>query len=382
MNKRTMFIIGAVSAALLTSAGAVDANPTRHNIYVDGVKVNGAAYTINGNNYFKLRDLAAMVNGTEKQFEVTWDENAKAIGLLSNKPYTLVGGEMGAVSAAKQNASPSKASVSKDGVKANYAGYTINSNNYYKLRDVFQDMNIGVKWDEANQRVDILTAVGYGEEDKAEVTDPVEPTEPTDPVTPTEPTTPTTPSNPSNSTSDTDSDGWTILRDYRQSGDSGIRSANMGSSASPKCYYYPSYGKYSKEYQNLLDTCGEEIITRTIKYYTFCSQTGEKDNLSGFPVEIKVVDDRVSPNRWWNITTLYIDTGRGEFQLKMPKSIYDKVQSGEQVLTVSGSGIETVSQQTVINGKTYDIMGNRITAGAIRDDNPARIGLMLTYYSK
>lgn len=41
MNKRTMFMIGVVSAALLTSAGAVNATPTKNTTYVDGTKVNG-----------------------------------------------------------------------------------------------------------------------------------------------------------------------------------------------------------------------------------------------------------------------------------------------------------------------------------------------------
>lgn len=373
MNKRTMFMIGAVSAALLTSAGAVDAKPTSHSVYVDGKQVNCAAYAINGNNYFKLRDLAAMVNGTEKQFEVTWNENQKAINLLSNKPYTTVGGEMGAVPAGAKDAKVTSSVIYKDGKKENYAAYNINENNYFKLRDIAEAFNIGVKWDAANQRVDVLTNVGYGEEDTGNTTVPEKPSAPT---------TPTTPSNPSNSTSNADSDGWTILRDYRQTGDSGIRSANMGNAQDLMCYYYPSYGKYSAQYQNLLDTCGEEIITRTIKYYTFCSQTGEKDNLSGFPVEIDVVDDRVSPNRWWNATTVYIDAGRGEFQLKMPKSIYDKIQSGEQVLTIAGTAIETTSQRTVIDGNTYEILGSRITAGDIREGNPSTMGIRLDYCNK
>ena len=151
----------------------------------------------------------------------------------------------------------------------------------------------------------------------------------------------------------------------------------MGGSSSLKCYYYPSYGKYSAQYQNLLDTCGEEIITRTIKYYTFCSQTGEEDNLSGFPVEIDVVDNRVSPNRWWNAATVYIDAGLGEFQLKMPKSIYDKIQSGEQVLTVAGTAIETTSQRIVINGNTYEILSSGITASDVRESNSTRMGIRL-----
>ena len=85
-----MFMIGVVSAALLTSAGAVNATPTKNTIYVDGTKVNGAAYMINNNNYFKLRDVAAMVNGSTKQFEVSWNETNKRIDLTTNKAYTVV----------------------------------------------------------------------------------------------------------------------------------------------------------------------------------------------------------------------------------------------------------------------------------------------------
>ena len=88
----------------------------------------------------------------------------------------------------------SKALVFKDGTKAAYTGYTIADNNYYKLRDLCKDMDIGVKYDNATKRVDILTTVGYGDEDSA--TTPTEPTTPTTPEQPTTPTQPTTPSKP------------------------------------------------------------------------------------------------------------------------------------------------------------------------------------------
>lgn len=142
MNKRTMFMIGVVSAALLTSAGAVNATPTKNTIYVDGTKVNGAAYMINNNNYFKLRDVAAMVNGSTKQFEVSWNETNKRIDLTTNKAYTVVGGEMALPSSAVKTAKESKASVFKDGNKADYTGYNISDNNYYKLRDLCKDRKI------------------------------------------------------------------------------------------------------------------------------------------------------------------------------------------------------------------------------------------------
>ena len=367
-----MFMIGAVSAALLTSAGAVDAKPTSHSVYVDGKQVNCAAYAINGNNYFKLRDLAAMVNGTEKQFEVTWNENQKAISLLSNKPYTTVGGEMGAVPAGAKDAKVTSSVIYKDGKKENYAAYNINENNYFKLRDIAEAFNIGVKWDATNQRVDVLTNVGYGEEDNAGNT--------TEPTAPAEPTTPTTQGSSSNS-SNKDGD-YQVISDYRQEGDEGIRSVNLGGTVSGPMYiFYPSYDHYSAQYQNLLDTCGEEIVTKTIYYNTYCNQTLEDGTLSGFPVEVDVVDNRIKPNTWWNVKTIYVSSGEGSFELKMPKSIYEKILAGNSnVLTLAGTAIEDGGMKTVINGKKYELSSDRITALNIRDSKPTRMRISLNYY--
>lgn len=376
MNKRTMFMVGVVSAALLTSAGAVNATPTKNTIYVDGTKVNGAAYMINNNNYFKLRDIAAMVNGSTKQFEVSWNETNKRIDLTTNKAYTVVGGEMALPSNAVKTAKESKASVFKDGNKADYTGYNISDNNYYKLRDLCKDMNIGVKFDLATNRVDILTTVGYGEEDNAgNTTEPTTPPESTTPTTPTKPT----PDNSSNS-NDGDENYKTIV-DYRQPGDKGIRSVNLGGTVSGPMYkFYPSYDHYSVQYQNLLDTCGEDIITKTIYYNTYCSQTGEDGTLSGFPMEVKVVDDRLEENTWFLAKTIYVDAGEGSFELKMPKSIYEKILSGDRnVLMVSGSAIEDGGMRTIINGNTYQLNGNPVVASDVRDSKPTRVRFSMSY---
>jgi len=102
----TMLAIGAIPAALAHSptitvaepiaamASTVQAKPSTHQVYVDGQKVNIAAYTINGSNYFKLHDIAMALNGTLRQFEVAWDNEKKAISLLLEQPYTPDGSEL------------------------------------------------------------------------------------------------------------------------------------------------------------------------------------------------------------------------------------------------------------------------------------------------
>ena len=379
-KKRTLAIAAGLSALMMACAGAANtatATPTGNSIYVDGKQVNGAAYMINSNNYFKLRDIAAMVNGSAKQFEVSWNQTKKRIDLTTNKAYTVVGGELALPSATTKTAKESTAVVYKDGAKVNYTGYTIADNNYYKLRDLCKDMDIGVKYDNATKRVDILTTVGYGKEDAATT-----PTTPTEPTTPTTPEQPSTPSKPDNSTSSSDELGPRDC-DYRQPGDKGLKSVNCGSSVNPKYYFYPSYGNYTKDYQAYLDNCGEEIVTKTIYYYTYCTQTSEKDVLDGFPVEIMVSDANVTQGKKLvSVMLQYIDSPTGSFTLKMPKSMYERTMAGEWVFRVKGTNLENVNMKTTINGKLYEIVGAKINGSDVRDIKPTRIRLELAYYSE
>lgn len=139
------------------------ATPTASKVLVNNVPVTFEAYTINGNNYFKLRDIAKVLSGTDKQFDITWDANYLFITLLSGKAYTEVGGELKAGDGKEKTAVISPARVYKD--KGNTAlavtTYTINGNNYFKLRDIAQALDFGVTWDAATKTVGIDTKTGY-----------------------------------------------------------------------------------------------------------------------------------------------------------------------------------------------------------------------------
>ena len=140
---------------------ALKATPTASKVLVNGQPISFDAYTINGNNYFKLRDLAKAVNGTQKQFDITWDGEKKTINLISQKTYTIVGGEMVTGNGKEKSPVLNTSIIYKDGEEVSLNAYTIDGNNYFKLRDIAQAFNIGVTWDGTTNTVTIDTTTGY-----------------------------------------------------------------------------------------------------------------------------------------------------------------------------------------------------------------------------
>ena len=156
------------STLIVSASAAMTATPTSSTVLVNNQSVSFDAYTINSNNYFKLRDLAQAVNGTEKQFEVGWDGANNAISLTTGKSYTPVGGELtkSGLSGA-QSATLSTSAVYIDGVKVDLTAYTIGGFNYFKLRDIAGKIDFGVGWDGSANTITIDTSVSYTPEASA-----------------------------------------------------------------------------------------------------------------------------------------------------------------------------------------------------------------------
>ena len=64
------------------AASGVTAVPSSQPIYVDGRQVQMEAYNINGNNYVKLRDIAALVD-----FGVNWNSATRSVEIDTDSPY-------------------------------------------------------------------------------------------------------------------------------------------------------------------------------------------------------------------------------------------------------------------------------------------------------
>lgn len=127
---------------------------------VNGKSVAVDAYTIGGNNYINIRDLATMVNNTEKNFNVTWDSAKNVITLISGKTYTSVG-EIAKGDGAAKTATLTNSKIFVDGGEVSMTAYTIGGNIYFKLRDVMQIFDIHVGWDSATSTTTINTKESY-----------------------------------------------------------------------------------------------------------------------------------------------------------------------------------------------------------------------------
>ena len=118
------------------AAEQASANPSTANLTVDGKAVDCAAYTIGGNNYFKLRDLAALLNGTAMQFEVGFDASTQSVSLSSGKAYTPVGSELAAAGSEAVSAAESSWKLVVDGNAVSRKMQMIGWSNYVTLQDL------------------------------------------------------------------------------------------------------------------------------------------------------------------------------------------------------------------------------------------------------
>ena len=141
-----------------TFASNVLVNQTKSQVYVDGMAIEFEAYLIEGNNYFKLRDIAKAVNGSSKQFDVSWDETNKSINLISGKAYTIVGGELVKGDGTPKTAIPYSNLIYKDGIQINdLKAYTINGSSFFRLKDLAEKFEITVTYNMETKAVSINT---------------------------------------------------------------------------------------------------------------------------------------------------------------------------------------------------------------------------------
>ncbi len=130
-------------------------------LYVNGISKTLNAVNIKGNNFLKLRDLAYLLDGTSKQFNVTYTESTNTAHIQSltgyvndpknpvNQPITLTRPQL------------SSQKVTLDGKSAYPITYNVAGSNYVNLRQVCAMLDIGLTYSASTNTVAIVTTTGY-----------------------------------------------------------------------------------------------------------------------------------------------------------------------------------------------------------------------------
>jgi len=137
------------------AAGKVQLSPQK--LSVNGSdNIDCEKYNIDGSNYFKLRDLAYLLSGTENQFEVGYSDGV--VSITTGKPYTANGSELVTGKDKSSTAVVSKQTIIIDGVKdSSLAAYNIGGNNYFKLRDLGNAVGFNVDFNSSTNTAIVST---------------------------------------------------------------------------------------------------------------------------------------------------------------------------------------------------------------------------------
>lgn len=138
--------------------------PTAQRVSVNGGEAKTLfAYNSSGFNYIRIRDLAALLSGTEKQFDVEYDESAYTVNIIPDKPYSSDGTEMTQIEEIKTAGQKSSGTffLMYDGEPVQSIGGAmfINGWNCYRLRGLVEAgvLDLKIDYDAENDIVIIWT---------------------------------------------------------------------------------------------------------------------------------------------------------------------------------------------------------------------------------
>lgn len=158
MKKRFIILIACLiifSANIF--AENVTGERTFQKVLLNGQEVKVGSYLINERNYVKLRDMAALLNGSGSQFNVDWDEATGNVIVITGSAYNKLAGDLTTLAAGKVTGQKGNINLLLNGQAKQIETVLINENNYLQLRQLGNLIGLGVDWDEATGAILLST---------------------------------------------------------------------------------------------------------------------------------------------------------------------------------------------------------------------------------
>ena len=114
-------------------------------VFIDGAGVAVKGFRIHGGYYFKLRNLAYILSGTEKRFNVYWDDAEKAILLAGGQAYAAGLDESIPDPGEDARFMLSTAKWRLDGIEASLPAYTLGGSHYVTIESLAAILGFSVR---------------------------------------------------------------------------------------------------------------------------------------------------------------------------------------------------------------------------------------------
>lgn len=165
MKKKISLFLLALIMLSFTPNSLADSNRARayvssQKIELDGTEVNLGSYLIQGNNYMKLRDIAALLSGRESNFNVGFDKNNDLVILELSQPYKMLSGDLQMVKECKSKVLLRDYTILVNGTRKQIKAALIHGNNYVRLRDLGSIVGFGVDFDHDSKTVLLNSSLG------------------------------------------------------------------------------------------------------------------------------------------------------------------------------------------------------------------------------
>lgn len=167
MKRFTVFLLAlalCLGLALPAAAAKPVVVPSPQRLFADGVEIACEKYNIDNSNYFKLRDVAYILSGTDAGFSVGYDPETRLATVTSGEAYEPRGDELALGADNSATARPTNQTIIINGVSAeDLPVYNIGDNNFFKLRDLADALGFTADYDKETNTAFILTG-GMAEE--------------------------------------------------------------------------------------------------------------------------------------------------------------------------------------------------------------------------
>ncbi len=154
-------LLCALAPLQAAAASPLEAIPATAALSIDGKAASCGAYNIQGANYVLPGDLAALLSGTNKRFDVVYGKDGSVAGLSAGKAYTGAPAGKGPQAGGPLPAELTTVELSVDGKTVCLDGYAVGGGVYLKLRDLARLLDFSIAWDAAARAVLVDTSEGY-----------------------------------------------------------------------------------------------------------------------------------------------------------------------------------------------------------------------------